>query len=236
MVSKAQVLEIMRNVTGRVDATDPLFTDPIMTRYLNDFIVQQSSIDVRLFKNYTWWEFTIDDTSLDPYPVNLETITLVNGVTGASTISDPAYISGPDFPSTLTPSSLRLNWFQDPGQFYAKWPPFQVFTTQRPTDVLYFNNELTFRGPVPPDVTYTIKIQAYSEEVQFTNAEDGTVLSQPPDYLYRYLAYGASLDIFSDYGEMDKYSEIFPVFRKYRGLVQARTWQQFITQRTAPQW
>lgn len=234
MVSKAQVINIMRNVTGRVDASDPLFTDNIMSQYLNDFIVQQSSMDVRLFRNYTWWEFDIDATSPDPYPVDLPNLILVNGAVGATTISDPAYISGPGYPDPIYPSSLRLNWFQDPGQFYAKWPPFQVFQTQRPTDVLYFNNELTFRGP--PLVLYRIKIQAYQEEVQFLDASGDQLATQPPDYLYRYLAYGASLDIFSDYGEMDKYNEIFPVFRKYRALVQARTWQQFITQRTAPQW
>lgn len=222
MVATSDVIDILRNVTGRVDSSDPLFTNTIMLRYLNDFIVQQSSIDVRLFKNYNWWEFSIDPASLDPYPVDLQTLKF-------STISDPAYISGPGFPSDLQPSSLRLQWFQDPGQFYAKWPPFQFFQLQRPTDVLYFNNELTFRGPC--DQEYRIKIQVYHEELVFQ--ENSQI---PFDYLYRYIAYGTALDIFSDYGEMDKYNEIFPVFRKYRGLVEARTWQQFITQRTAPQW
>lgn len=232
MVSTAQVITILRNTTGRVDSSDPLFTDTIMLGYLNNFIVQQSSMDVRLFKNYTWWEFSIDPATHDylkPLPVDLQTLPLVNGSVGATTISDPAYISGPGYPSPLYPSSLRLEWFQNPGQFYAKWPPFQFFQAQRPLDVLYFNNELTFRGP--PDQLYRVKIQAYQEELQFD--ENSEI---PVNYLYRYLAYGAALDIFSDYGEMDMYNKIFPVFRKYRATVQARTWQQFITQRTLPQW
>ena len=223
MVGTAQVIQILRNTTGRVDSSDPLFTDPIMLQYLNDFIVQQSSMDVRLFKNYTWWEFSIDPTTPNPYPVDLQTL-------GYTTISDPAYCSGPTVPNPLYPNSWSLFWYQDPAQFYYKWPNYEQFTPQRPTDVLYFNNQLTFRGP--PDQLYYIKIQAYHEEL-ILEANSGSI---PYDYLYRYLAYGAALDIFSDYGEMDKYNEIFPVFRKYRGLVEARTWQQFITSRTAPQW
>lgn len=225
MVATSEVIEIMRHVTGREDRNDPLFTDQIMLTYLNNFIVQQSSIDVRLFKNYSWWEFDLnpaDPNYLDPVPVDLQAL-------GFSTISDPAYISGPDYPSALSPSSLRLEWFQDPGQFYAKWPPFQYFQPQRPVDVLYFNNELTFRGP--PDQLYRVKIQVYKEEIE-CDLNDQI----PVNYLYRYLAYGACLDIFSDYAEKQNYDNTFPIFMKYRGLVQARTWQQFITQRTLPQW
>ncbi len=222
MVTTARVIEILRNTTGRVDASDPLFTDTRMLEYLNEFIVNQSSIDVRLFKNYTWWEFSIDTTTLNPLPVDLQAL-------GYTTISDPAYCSGPTQPDPIYPNSWSLFWYQDPAQFYYKWPNYEQFTPQRPTDVLYFNNELTFRGP--PDQLYYIKIQAYKYEL--TLPENGNI---PFDYLYRYLAYGTSLDIFSDYGEMDRYNEVMPVFKKYRGLVQAVTWQQFITCRTAPQW
>lgn len=223
MVSTEEVINIMRHVTGREDRSDPLFTDELMLDYLNNFITQQSSIDVRLFKNYSWWEFQIDQTTgQDPIPVDLQSL-------GFSTISDPAYISGPLDVDPPFPNSWELIWYQDPQQFYYKWPNFEVFQPQRPTDVLYFNNELTFRGP--QDQPYIVKIQVYREEIQCDLNAD-----IPFNYLYRYLAYGAALDIFSDYAEMDNYQKIFPVFMKYRGLVQARTWQQFITQRTLPQW
>lgn len=225
MVSTLDVISIMRNVTAREDRSDPLFTDEKMRDYLNNFITQQSSIDVRLFKNYTWWEFSIGPGVpgyIDPLPVDLQTL-------GFSTISNPAYISGPNVPNPQYPSSMPLSWYQDPTQFYAKWPPYQTFTPQRPVDVLWFNNELTFRGP--PDQDYKVKIQAYKEELQ-CDLNDNI----PVDYLYRYLAYGAALDIFSDFMEMENYNTCMPVFMKYRGLVQARTWQQFITQRTTPQW
>lgn len=215
------LIKITRNVTGRVDSSDPLFTDTIMGQYINDFIVQLSTQDIRISKNYTWYEFTIDETvaTLDPYPVDLQGLQL-------STIGPPAYISYTD--GTYS-NSFPLNWYQSPGNFYAIWPDISTeYTRQRPTDVLYYNNELVFRGP--PDQTYSIKISAYQEEIEFTN--DATT-SQ--DFMFRYLAYGAALDIFSDYGELDRWNEIFPVFKRYRALVYSRTYSQYQNQRPSPE-
>ncbi len=213
----ADLILIVRNVTGRVDASDPLFTDQIMLQYIQDFIQLQSTQDVRLFKNRTWWEFALDpDISPNPYPVNLQEIVLVDGQIGASTIEPPCYADG--FP---------VFWYQDPTEFYGIWPETQTYQPQRPTYVLYYNNELTFRGP--PDKEYLIKIAAYQVELQITNG----VLNQ--DYLYRYICYGTALDIFSDYGEMDKWREVFPAFQRYRALVYSRTYSQYQNQRPSPE-
>lgn len=311
----ADLITIMRNVTGRIDASDPLFTDPIMRQYLNDFVVQLSSQDIRIFKNMTWWEFDISPSTPNPMPVNLQDLKLTTigppayvQLRQASTPSDisgvamvglidglnqtftldatefvipgtfiisgtnPAQVliddglgfftgdgvgvinyntgavsvtfnNAPIAASTVTAAysyntvgasanspnfSLDLAWYQNPAEFYLHWPDRLNYTPQRPTAVLYYNNELTFRGP--PDREYHIKIQAYHEEIEFT--AEGSVRS---DYLFRYLAYGASLDIFSDYGEMDKWNEIFPVFQRYRALVYARTYDQYQNQRTIPE-
>lgn len=222
--SAADLITILRNTTGRVDASDPLFTDEIMLQYLNDFLALESTMDIRIFKNYTWYEFDIDPTSLNPYPVDLQGLKL-------STIGPPAYISYviPPSPPPSFVGSFPLFWYQSPAEFYAKWPDFPtVYQPQRPQDVLYYNNELTFRGP--PDREYHVKIQAYHNEIEI-NA--GGNLSA--DYLFRYAAYGAALDIFSDYGEMDKWNEIFPVFRRYRAFVYSRTNSQYQNQRPAPE-
>lgn len=215
--SAADLILILRNVTGRVDASDPLFTDAIMLQYLQDFIQLQSTQDIRIFKNKTWYEFLLDPaTSPDPYPVDLQTIVMVNGSVGASTIEPPCYADG--FP---------VFWYQDPAEFYGIWPETQTYQPQRPTYVLYYNNELTFRGP--PNKEYLIKIAAYQVEIQITNG----VLNQ--DYLYRYICYGAALDIFSDFGEMDKWREVFPAYQRYRALVYSRTYSQYQNQRPSPE-
>lgn len=214
--SGADLILILRNITGRVDASDPLFTDTIMLQYLQDFIQLQATQDVRLFKNKTWYEFTYGPSDLDPFPVNLQTIVLANGHVGASTIEPPAYADG--FP---------VFWYQDPAEFYRIWPETQTYTPQRPTYVLYYNNELTFRGP--PKTNYLMKIAAYQVELEITNRG----LNQ--DYLYRYICYGTALDIFSDFGEMDKWRDIFPAYQRYRALVYSRTYCQYQNQRPSPE-
>ena len=223
--SVESVVNIMRNVTGRVDRNDPSFTDPIMIDYLNAFLQQEHPQEVRLFQNQTWWDFPIDEDTEDPLPVDLDAL-------GFSTINAPAYVGYTTEPYT----SFALFWYLDPKQFYARWPWEQVFTPQMPTAVLYYNNTLTFRGP--PDQEYNIRISAYRIDYSFaggTNTNAGSILADVPvAYLTRYLAYGASLDILADYNEMDKYNEVFQVYRRYRGQVLARTWQQYESQRTAP--
>ena len=126
-------------------------------------------------------------------------------------------------------NSFEMWWFQDPKEFYYRWPDHVFYPPQRPTAVLYYNQELLFRGP--PDRKYHVKIQAYKEEVAFNDVE-GNINA---DYLFRYLAYGASLDIFSDYGEMDKWNEVFPAFKRYRALAYARTVSQYQNQRPSPE-
>ncbi len=223
--SGASVIQIMRNVTGRVDKNDPAFTDPIMFDYLNAFVQQEHPQEVRIFQNQTWWDFSIDPLTLNPLPVDLDAL-------GFSTINAPAYVAY----TTGQLTSFPLFWYENPKQFYARWPWQQIFTPQMPTYVLYYNNELTFRGPI--DQTYNIRISAYKIDYSFaggSNTNQGSILANVPNaYLTRYFAYGAALDILSDYGEMDKYNEVFQVYRRYRGQVLARTWNQYETQRTAP--
>lgn len=212
----ADLINIVRNVTGRVDASDPLFTNEIMLQYIQDFIQLQSTQDVRLFKNRTWYEFTYGPNDPDPFPVNLQNIVLIDGQVGASTLEPPVYADG-----------FYVFWYQNPTEFYGIWPETQIYQPQRPTYVLYYNNELTFRGP--PNKDYLIKIAAYQVEIQITN----DVLNQ--DYLYRYICYGTALDIFSDFGEMDKWRDIYPAYQRYRALVYGRTNCQYQNQRPSPE-
>lgn len=210
------LITMLRNVTGRIDDSDPQFTNQIMGQYLTDFIQLDSTQDVRLFQQATWWEFTIDENSDNPYPVNLQTIELTSGAVGASTIGGPAYADG-----------FIMDWYQDPALFYGYWPETQEYTPTRPTAVLYYNNTLTFRNP--PNQEYLIKIQAYEVAVGFV---DGTMTH---DYMYRYYVYGAALNIFSDYGEMDRWNETFRAFTRFRALVYGRTNLQYQQQRPLPQ-
>lgn len=206
----SDVIQIMRNVTGRVDSSDPLFSDSVMLEYANDFLQLIMPQDVRLVENKTWWTFTLGTSDPDPFPVDLGTL-------GFSTIGPPAYSGG-----------FEMQWFQSPALFFGKWPETQDYQAQRPIDVLYYNNELIFRGP--PDQDYDIKIASYKVEPRLSGESEAL----ESDYFWRYVAYGASLDLFSDYGEMEDFNKYYPVFKRYQGLVYARTNQQNMSQRTYP--
>jgi hypothetical protein len=219
----SDIIYIMRNVTGRTDASDPQFSDAVMLQYANDFLNLEMPQEVRLYQNWTWWEFDIDPTTVDPLPVDLQAL-------GYTTLGPTAYILATDSFTPAEPNlaGFVLFWYQSPSVFYSIWPDTQNYQPQRPQDVLYYNNALVFRGP--PDKQYHVKIMAYKVEPILNGV--GDVIRS--DYFWRYVAYGASLDIFSDYGEMDKYNVTYPAFMRYKSMVYGRTNLQLSTQRTYP--
>lgn len=208
--TSTQLIDLVRNITGRVDSSDPLFTNAIMLQYITDFIQLVSTQELRLYKNKTWWTFNLGTADTDPYPVNLVTL-------GYETIGPLAYAAG-----------YEMFWYQDPGEFYAIWPETTTYTATRPTYVLYYNNTLTFRAP--PDQTYAIKIQAYQVEPDLTGAG---VLTD--DYMFFYVGYGAALNIFAEYGETDQYNTYMPIFNRYKTLCNSRSWNQYVNTRTSPE-
>lgn len=226
------VIEIMRNTTGRVDPFDPNYDDAKMLQYLNVFLQTAHPSESRIFYNRTWYDFTFtvdpnDATKFsDEYDIGLDDL-------GFTTIEPPAYVSADAKGGTDDKPGFEIFWYQDPTQFYRIWPDTQDYQPSRPTYVLYYNNKLLFRNP--PDKAYNVKIAAYNIEIALSLA---LVEGQPPNlpnaYYARYLAYGASLDIFSDAGEMDRYAECMRVYKKYRGNVLARTWNQLNNQRATP--
>ena len=216
----SELIQIVRNVTGRIDDSDPQFTDPIILGYINDFYTLEMGQEMRINERMTWWEFMIDTTTANPLPVDLSNpfgLTIPNLDKKFTTIGPLAYIDG-----------FSCWWYQDPGQFYARWPETQTYQKARPTDILYYDQSLTFRNP--PDKQYEVKINAYQVEVPIDLS--GFI---NPDYVWRYICYGAARDIFSDYGELDLWERYEPVFRRYKALVWSRTNQQNISQRPQPE-
>lgn len=214
--STADLITIVRNVTGRVDSSDPQFTDAIILGYINDFYTLLMTQEVRLNEQRTWWEFDIDTTTLDPMPVDLQNPLNAPAGVQFSTIGPLIYVEG-----------FQAWWYEDPQQFYWRWPETQTYTPARPTEILYYNNTLTFRNP--PDQQYSVKISAYMAPVEMVGGQN---ISE--DYLFRYVCYGAARDIFSDFGELDQWQNYMPVFERYKSLVYARTYQQNMNKRSLP--
>lgn len=210
------IIKIVRNATGRVDASDPQFTDEIILGYINDYYTLEMGQELRLKEQRTWWEFTIDETTQNPLPVDLQ---LPFGA--------PAGVQFTTIGPFCTADGFEVFWYEDPASFYAVWPETQAYQPQRPTYVLYYNNTLTFRGP--PNEAFRIKIEAYQVEVPMLGGDP-----IKSDYLWRYIAYGAARDLMNDYREYEENQKNAPAFADYKAKVYARTYQQQMNQRTTP--
>lgn len=103
-----------------------------------------------------------------------------------------------------------------------------VFAAGRPNAVLLYDNEFTFFPP--PDTAYRFRMKAYKIVDPLINATDTPVLIQWGPAL----AYGASRDIFSDFGELDSYAETTALYREQIEYVMNKTEQNLMNIRAAP--
>lgn len=108
---------------------------------------------------------------------------------------------------------------------YAK---YQGYAANRPQGILFFNNEFTLR-PVP-DQVYQIHLQGYIKPIGLTGATD-TPLQEEWGQL---IAYGASLEIFTDRGDMENYERYYTVFKRHENVALGRTIQQLTAEQSVP--
>ena len=142
-------------------------------------------------------------------------ITLTGSLGGTATIN---YSTGA--------ISVTFNAAPDDGQLiYLNYVKFEA---NRPQAMLYFEN--TFTLSPPPDQAYVIKMKAYKVVTALTNATDRPEL----DEWGPCIAYGTSLGIFADYGEMDSYSQVSQLHKEQISLVLTRTEQDLSNTRAMP--
>ena len=108
---------------------------------------------------------------------------------------------------------------------YAK---YQGYQGNRPQVILFFNNEFTLR-PVP-DQVYQIHLQGYIKPTGLTNATDVPLQEE----WGQVIAYGASLDIFTDRGDTENYDRYFQVFKRFENVALGRTIQQLTAEQSVP--
>lgn len=130
------------------------------------------------------------------------------------------YITGDYTVNFLNPPS-------DQATIYAR---YQGYQPQRPQGVLFFANKFIFR-PIPGQV-HAIRMQGYINPDQLQNLTDTPVL---PEW-GQLIAYGASLDIFSDRGDIESYNQYWPLLKRFENVALARTVQQMQASQTIPRW
>jgi hypothetical protein len=204
------VVNLMKRIVGENDGQDPDATDSIFLEYIQNFTEMIMGNDVKLFDLATWFEFdTVVDQEVYPFKDQ-----------GYTNLYNPCYVTDSNN------SDTKLRFFMDPEIFYQRNPLVpQQQDTGRPGDLLFYNDEIILR-PVPDDI-YRIRIRAYTDLPEGITQNDEV----PQRYYVRYIAYGASLDYMSDFGNDEDYAKKKPIYDRYRSIVLKRTADQYTTQR-----
>lgn len=123
---------------------------------------------------------------------------------------------------------VNVNFVVAPDNGQLIYLSYVLFQPGRPTAVLYYNNQFQFF--TVPDTAYRFRVKAYA-------IVDPLVLStdRPPlDQWGPCIAYGASRDIHSDFGEMDAYAEVTFLYKEQVAYVLNRTTQNLLNTRALP--
>lgn len=105
---------------------------------------------------------------------------------------------------------------------------YVLFQAGRPTAVLFYDSKFQFF--TVPDQAYKFRIKTYKVVDALVNATD------TPDFEEwgPCIAYGASRDIHSDYGEYEDYAQVTALYKEQLGYVLRRTNQNLLNTRSLP--
>lgn len=117
---------------------------------------------------------------------------------------------------------------------------YQAYQPARPQGVLLDSTNistpdqisLTFR-PIP-DQVYAITLQGYIVQNQLTSVTPGTTDTPLQTEWGVLIAYGASLEIFSDRGDIGAYNTYYPILKRYENVALGRFVQQLEVSQSIP--
>ncbi len=108
---------------------------------------------------------------------------------------------------------------------------YQAYQPARPQGVLFYNNQLTFR-PIP-DQVYQITLQGFITQIALDAVSNPNQLPLQTEW-GQLIAYGASLEVFSDRGDLVAYNNYYPVFKRYENVALGRFVEQFTNAQSVP--
>jgi hypothetical protein len=133
-----------------------------------------------------------------------------------------------------TTGAISMNWGIVPDADSIIQAQYIYYSTGRPYDVLMYDYKFHFR-PVP-DKPYKVVINCFVQPTSlfmdnstFSNAATNAPLQRE---WWQMIAYGASLKIFADRGDMENLANFTPLFEEQKLLGQRRTLKQITNQRT----
>lgn len=119
----------------------------------------------------------------------------------------------------------------------------QTYQANRPQAIMYFksgplsnataaerNNQNYFVLRPVPDNVYLVKMQGIQIPPALTNTTDVPFRED----LGPLIAYGASLEIFSDFNQMDQYEQTLTQYNRYKDICMQDTYEEYLYQRSVP--
>jgi hypothetical protein len=149
------------------------------------------------------------------------TIDYVTG-TVSNLVLDPTLVIPVDTNVTCTSQTYQPNRPQ--AIMYFKSGPLANSTAAERDDQNYF-----VLRPVPDNV-YLIKMQGIQIPPALSNATDVPFRED----LGPLIAYGASLEIFADFNQMDQYDQIMVQYNRYKDVSMQDTYEEYLYQRSVP--
>lgn len=127
-----------------------------------------------------------------------------------------------------TTGVISVTFFVAPANGQDIFLSFVGYTARRPRAVLMYNNVFRF-APIP-DTVYRAVLQAYRIEQPMLLATDTPRLQEWGPAI----AYGASRDIFADFGEIDRIKEFDYLYNEQIDYVLRSTHQNLLNTRSKP--
>lgn len=142
----------------------------------------------------------------------------VGGWTGDSLAGTIAYTTG----------AITITFTANIANGNEIWFSYEAYTAGTPSAVLLYDN--VFRLSPTPDTVYRCKIKAFAMETAMTATTDTPRLQEWGPLI----AYGAAMDIFSDFGEQDRRAEVNLLYKEELLRVLRRTSNKLMNERAFP--
>lgn len=190
------------------------------------------------------------DGTTTTFPFNIPAFPIIPGslyVTDGTQVAQDDGSGGFDLPAIGTinysTGAVSVTFATAPASNANITQTSQTYMPNRPQAILYFKsgpladstpaernaqNYFVLR-PVPDDV-YLVKMQGIQIPPALTNASDVPFRED----LGPLIAYGASLEIFADFNQMDQYDQILIQYNRYKDVSMQDTYEEYLYQRSVP--
>ena len=172
-------------------------------------------------------------TTLSPVPYIFPTSVIVTDNTEVFTDDGNGILTGDLGGSgavNYTTGVISVTFNGAPADEQLIYLSYELYKPGRPEAALVYNNVISFY-PIP-DTVYRAKVKAFRVLDALT-----TDLSTPDlEEWGECLAYGASREVVSDYGEMERYAEITALYKEQVSYILTRTVENLSNTRSRPMW